>query len=120
MGNMGNKPFGGPNQPKKNEEKKQIKKPDASQIKLGKKKRKKKGVDIASKLPYVTPTAKCLLRLRKFERIKDYLLMEEEYVKSQSKYKTEDEKAEEEKNLVELLRGTPITYIYILTSASVL
>ena len=43
------------------------------------------------------------------ERIKDYLLMEEEYIKSQTKNKTEDEKAEEEKNLVELLRGSPIT-----------
>jgi 26S proteasome regulatory subunit T2 len=47
--------------------------------------------------------------MRKFERIKDYLLMEEEYIKCQTKNKTEDEKAEEEKNLVEILRGTPIT-----------
>jgi 26S proteasome regulatory subunit T2 len=47
--------------------------------------------------------------MRKFERINDYLLMEEEYIKSQTKNKTEDEKAEEEKTLVETLRGTPIT-----------
>jgi 26S proteasome regulatory subunit T2 len=110
MGNTGGRPFGqGPNDKKKNEEKKPIKKPDPSLVKLGKKKKKKKGVDVASKLPTVTPTSKCLLRMRKFERIKDYLLMEEEYIKSQTKNKTEDEKAEEEKNLVELLRGTPIT-----------
>jgi 26S proteasome regulatory subunit T2 len=35
--------------------------------------------------------------------------MEEEYIKNQTNNKTEDEKAEEEKNLVEILRGTPIT-----------
>jgi 26S proteasome regulatory subunit T2 len=109
MGNMGNKGLSGANQQKKNEEKKPIKKPDTSNVKLGKKKKKKKGVDIASKLPNVTPLSKCLLRMRKFERIKDYLLMEEEFVKSQSKYKTEDEKAEEEKSLIDLIRGSPIS-----------
>jgi len=110
MGNLGGKPFGqNPNQQKKDDKNKPIKKPDTSLVKLGKKKKKKKGVDIASKLPLVTPNSKCLLRMRKYERIKDYLLMEEEYIKSQSKNKTEDEKAEEEKNLVEILRGTPIT-----------
>ena len=57
----------------------------------------------------VTPNSKCLLRMRKFERIKDYLLMEQDYIKSQSKYKTEDEKIEEEKQMIEILRGSPIT-----------
>jgi 26S proteasome regulatory subunit T2 len=110
MGNIGGKPFGqNPNQQKKGDGKnKSIKKPHSSLIKLSKKK-KKKGLDIASKLPTVTPNSKCLLRMRKYERIKDYLLMEEEYIKSQTKNKIEDEKAEEEKNFVEILRGTPIT-----------
>ena len=73
-------------------------------------------MDLTAKLPNgknvfikVTPNSKCLLRLRKFERVKDYLLMEEDYIKSQSKYKTEDEKIEEEKMTIELLRGSPIT-----------
>ena len=103
-------------QGKKNEEKKQIKKPDISNVKFGKKRKKKKGLDLTAKLPNgknvfnkVTPNSKCLLRLRKFERVKDYLLMEEDYIKSQSKYKTEDEKIEEEKMTIELLRGSPIT-----------
>jgi hypothetical protein len=47
--------------------------------------------------------------MRKFERIKDYLLMEEEYVKLQSSNKTEDEKQLEEKAIIDLLRGNPIT-----------
>jgi hypothetical protein len=50
MGNMTPGNLGGQGQ-KKKEEKKQIKKPDPSLVKIGKKKRKKKGVDIAAKLP---------------------------------------------------------------------
>ena len=45
---------------------------------IGKKKRR--GPNMASKLPVVTPTARCKLRLLKQLRIKDYLLLEEEVV----------------------------------------
>ena len=47
---------------------------------VGKKKRAK-GPDTVNKLPTVTPYTKCRLRLLKSERIKDFLLMEEEYIK---------------------------------------
>ena len=94
---------------KKKDEKKAFKKPEPSLVKLGKKKKKKKGVEVASKLPNVTPTTKCLLRMRKYERIKDYLLMEEEYIKSQNATKKENEKDEEEKNTIDLLRGSPVS-----------
>lgn len=40
-----------------------------------------KGPDAANKLPGVTPHTKCRLRLLKMERIKDYLLMEEEFIR---------------------------------------
>ena len=53
---------------------------------VGKKKRVK-GPDTANKLPTVTPYTKCRLRLLKMERIKDYLLMEEEYIKNQERMK---------------------------------
>jgi len=53
--------------------------------------------------------------MRKFERIKDYLLMEEEYVKNQSvNSNTEDEKANIEKDTIDLLRGNPLVYILVL------
>ena len=74
-----------------------------------KNKKKKKGVEVASKLPTVTPNTKCLLRMRKYERIKDYLLMEEEYIKNQKENKEEDTQKEEEKNMLDRLRGSPIT-----------
>ncbi len=38
-------------QGKKNEEKKQVKKPDTSNVKFGKKRKKKKGLDLTAKLP---------------------------------------------------------------------
>ena len=109
---MGNENIG--NRKKKNDEKdkdaekKIVKKPELMNMQLGKKRKKKKGVDIVSKLPTITPNTKCLLRLRKYERIKDYLLMEKEYIQNKKGNIKEDENAEEEKNLIETLRGTPI------------
>jgi len=105
--------IGGNRKPKKDdkdkdEEKKISKKPDVMNMQLGKKRKKKKGVDIASKLPTITPNTKCLLRLRKYERIKDYLLMEKEYIQNKKGNIKEDENAEEEKNLIETLRGSPV------------
>jgi hypothetical protein len=41
------------------------------------------GPDAASKLPHVTPHTKCRLKLLKLDRIKDYLLMEEEFIRNQ-------------------------------------
>ena len=92
----------------KGDEKKIVKKPELMSMQLGKKRKKKKGVDVASKLPTITPNTKCLLRLRKFERIKDYLLMEKEYIQNKKVNVKEDENEVEEKNLIESLRGTPI------------
>ena len=93
---------------KDDEDKKQIKKQEPVKLLLGKKKKKKKGVDIASKLPTITPNTKCLLRMRKFERVKDYLLMEKEYIQNKKVNIKEDESAEEEKNMIESLRGNPM------------
>merc|ERR1711971_753942 len=56
----------------------------------------------------VTPHSKCRLRLLKQERIKDYLLMEEEFIRNQERLKPQDEKNEEERSRVDDLRGTPM------------
>jgi len=47
------------------------------------KKKKKKGPSAAAKLPKVYPTVKCKLREMKLERIKDFLLMEREFIQNQ-------------------------------------
>merc|ERR1712241_1105300 len=75
---------------------------------VGKKRKKVKGPDAANKLPGVTPHTKCRLRLLKMERIKDYLLMEEEYIKNQERMKPMDDKNEEERSKVDDLRGSPM------------
>lgn len=76
-------------------------------MKIGRKK-KKKGIYDAVKLPKVTPNSKCRLRLLRQERVKDYLLMEEEYIKNQERLRPQDEKKEEERSVVDQLRGTPM------------
>ncbi|OZJ05436.1 26S protease regulatory subunit 4 [Bifiguratus adelaidae] len=71
-------------------------------------KRKRKGPDATSKLPAVYPTTRCKLKLLKNERIKDYLLMEEEFVINQERLKPLEEKNEEERTRVDDLRGSPM------------
>merc|ERR1739846_210824 len=57
----------------------------------------------------VTPHTKCKLRLLKQERIKDYLLMEEEFIRNQERLKPQEEKNEEERSKVDDLRGSPMS-----------
>ena len=52
--------------------------------------------------------SKCKLRLLKLERIKDYLAMEEEFIKNQDILKPKEEKDQEERDKVEDLRGSPM------------
>jgi len=59
-------------------------------------------------LPTVTPHGRCRLRAMKMDRVKDYLTLEEEYIKNQEQFKPQEEKAEEELAKVEELRGTPM------------
>jgi len=73
-----------------------------------KKKRGGKGPDAATKLPLVTPHARCRLKLLKYERIKDYLLLEEEFIKNQERLKPQEERQEEERTKVDEIRGTPM------------
>ena len=76
---------------------------------VGKKRTKRKGPSIAAKLPKVFPTAKCKLRQMKLERIKDFLLMEEEFISNQEELRPKEEREEAERDKVEDLRGTPLT-----------
>jgi 26S proteasome regulatory subunit T2 len=75
---------------------------------LGKKKKTRKGPEAANRLPQVLPHARCRLKLLRLERIKDYLLMEEEFIKTQEQHKPQEDKHEEERSKVDDLRGTPM------------
>ncbi|CAI7786631.1 unnamed protein product [Closterium sp. NIES-53] len=83
--------------------------PAAPPSRVGRKQRKAKGPEAAARLPVVTPATKCKLRLLKLERVKDYLLMEEEYVTNQERLKPQEEKNEEDRSKVDDLRGTPMS-----------
>uniref|UniRef100_A0A8C0P5P2 26S proteasome regulatory subunit 4 n=1 Tax=Canis lupus familiaris TaxID=9615 RepID=A0A8C0P5P2_CANLF len=63
------------------------------------------------KLPLVTPHTQCWLKLLKLERIKDYLLMEEEFIRNQEQMKPLEEKQEEERSKVDDLRGTSMSVV---------
>ena len=76
---------------------------------VGRKQRKQKGPEAAARLPVVTPLTKCKLRLLKLERIKDYLLMEEEFVSNQERLKPQEDKNEEDRSKVDDLRGSPMS-----------
>jgi 26S proteasome regulatory subunit T2 len=74
-------------------------------------KKKKRGPDAATKLPAVFPTTRCRLKLLKNERIKDYLLLEEEFIQNQERLKpesTREVKNEDELSQVDALRGSPL------------
>uniref|UniRef100_A0A7S3E9D7 AAA+ ATPase domain-containing protein n=2 Tax=Rhodosorus marinus TaxID=101924 RepID=A0A7S3E9D7_9RHOD len=96
---------GGGDRNGKNKQKKY--EPPPAPQRIGKKK-KRRGLEASSKIPEVTPSVKCRLRLLKLWRVKDYMLMEEEFVANQEKFKPHEEKSEEERLRVEDLRGTPM------------
>ncbi|KAI8388484.1 26S proteasome subunit P45 [Radiomyces spectabilis] len=72
-------------------------------------KKKKRGPDTSTKLPQVFPTSRCRLKMLKMERIKDYLLLEEEFVQNQERLKPQEEKDQEERTRVDDLRGSPMS-----------
>jgi len=101
---------GGPGGPGKDPKKPEPKKWEPPlPTRVGKKK-KKRGPDASNKLPPVFPTTRCKLKMLKMERIKDYLLLEEEFVANQARLQpasTEDRTAAERAD-VDRLRGTPM------------
>ena len=61
------------------EQKKKKYEPPAPPPRVGRKEKKRDAQSgLGTRLPTITPSAKCKLRLLKLERVKDYLLMEEE------------------------------------------
>lgn len=111
LGGFGNLP----NQKDKDEQKKKDQMPrekKAMPARIGRKK-KNKGVDNAIKLPTVTPVSKCRLRQLKLDRIKDYLLMEQEFIRNHENLKpvvddADDDDDNEERKKIEQLRGSPM------------
>lgn len=105
-------PPGGPGGDKKDQadDKKKKWEPPVPPPRVGKKQKKRgAAAGLGTKLPNVTPNAKCKLRLLKLERIKDWLLMEEEFVANQERLKPQEERNEEDRSKVDDLRGSPMS-----------
>jgi len=99
---------GGPGGNDNGEKKEKKKRHEAAPLTVGRKKKKKGATIGRDALPAVYPTQKCRLRLLKVLREKDYLLMEEEFVKTQEAQKPNEEKQEEELGKLDEIRGTPM------------
>jgi 26S proteasome regulatory subunit T2 len=106
---MGNVPGGGAGMPpgKKKQEKKKMQAPPASHV--GRRKKKSKGVAGIVRVPNVFPQAKCKVRQLKLDRIKDYLLIEDEFIRNMELLRPAEERNEEERNKVDELRGSPMS-----------
>jgi 26S proteasome regulatory subunit T2 len=109
---MGNQPpAAGAPPPNSGEEKKEDepkkKKFSQAPLRTGRR-RKRKGPQTGVKLPVVFPSSKCKLRLLKLQRIKDYMLMEEEFIRNQEVFKPSEEKNKEDREKMEDLRGSPL------------
>ncbi|KAL1425170.1 hypothetical protein MTO96_019330 [Rhipicephalus appendiculatus] len=100
---------GGGSADKKDDKDKKRKHEPPIPSRVGKRKKRTRGPEAASKLPLVTPHTRCRLKLLKQERIKDYLLMEEEFLRNQERLKPQEEKHEEERSKVDDLRGSPMS-----------
>ena len=103
MGNVPDRGKRGTEEEKKKKKKK--KKKFVKPPRVGRRKRKRR---IGSKIPTVLPTARCKLRYLKLERIKDFLLLEQEFIQNQDLLKSKVEKDQEEKDKVDEIRGTPM------------
>jgi len=92
----------------KKQEKKKFE-PPTPPTRVGKKVKKKQGPDSANRLPTITPASKCKLRQLKLERVKDWLLMEEEFVATMEQRKPAEERNEEDRSKMDELRGSPMS-----------
>jgi len=95
----------------KPQEKKKKWEPPAPPPRVGKKQRRRDQAAFSAggRLPTVAPNAKCKLRLLKLERVKDYLLMEGEFVARQEAVRPADQRQEEERGRVDDMRGSPLS-----------
>lgn len=54
------------------------------------------------------PNVRCRLKLLRFERIKDYLTLEEEFLQRQETLRPQEERNQQEQQIVDVIRGNPM------------
>jgi len=110
----GNAPSGGKDgandkdDPNKKKKKRFEPRPTASAASRNSRRRRRKGPSGLNKTPTIQPISKCKLRLLKLDRVRDFLLMEEEFIRNHEVFKPHEERDQEEREKLEELRGTPL------------
>lgn len=115
MGGDGRSPSGdgnGDDKDKKNQQQKKKKRfeprPSSSNANRQGRRRRRKGPSGLNKTPVVVPSSKCKLRMLKLDRVKDFLLLEEEFIRNHEVFKPHEERDQEEREKLEELRGSPL------------
>jgi len=98
---------GGDNKDKDDKDKKKKKRFEPRPASRQGRRRRRKGPTGVNKTPVITPSQKCKLRLLKLDRVKDFLLLEQEFIRNQDVFRTE-ERDQEEREKLEELRGSPL------------
>jgi 26S proteasome regulatory subunit T2 len=70
--------------------------------------RRRKGPSGLSKTPTIAPSTKCKLRQLKLDKVKDFLLLEQEFIRNHEVFKPHEEHDKEEREKLEELRGSPL------------
>jgi 26S proteasome regulatory subunit T2 len=70
--------------------------------------RRRKGPSGLNKVPTITPSSKCKLRMLKLDRVKDFLLLEQEFIRNHEVFKPSEERDQEEREKLDELRGSPL------------
>lgn len=110
----GNAPSGGKDgandkdDPNKKKKKRFEPRPTASAASRNSRRRRRKGPSGLNKTPTIQPISKCKLRLLKLDRVRDFLLMGEEFIRNHEVFKQHEERDQEEREKLEELRGTPL------------
>lgn len=98
--------------PKKKKDSKKDKpkyEPPVASRSFGRKKRRGGNSEKNVKLPPVLPNTRCKLKLLRLERIKDHLLLEEEFVTNQELLAPTEQRNKEEREKIDDIRGSPMT-----------
>lgn len=107
MGGEGSGPPGSEKPDENKKKKKRFEPRPAGGTRQGRR-RRRKGPSGLNKTPTVVPSSKCKLRLLKLDRVKDFLLLEEEFIRNHEVFKPHEERDQEEREKLEELRGTPL------------
>lgn len=104
----GNSPGGDKKDSKDDAEKKKKKRFEPRPAVRQGRRRRRKGPTGINKTPTIYPSSKCKLRMLKMDRVKDFLLLEQEFIRNHEVFKPREERDQEEREKLEELRGSPM------------